>query len=339
MPKKYMLLSLLLSANLFAASTTTTTKSTTTQPSTTFTETTASPRIPAVTCMEKNGLFGYASFLYWQSGFNAATVTTDVTGPANGVALNYQDHSLKFAFNPGFKLGIGANLQHDGWSPIVLWTYMHSSPSQSWTSADHSLLNDLNLDSSVPASIFGANEVNTKWHLNFNAIDLEIGKDLPLSPFYMSRMFGSLKLASVNNQLIVNYNGLVNTTTGLPSANQAYTSKNQSWLVGPRVGTNVYFGIVKDFSFMATVATYVFACMAEPKVTTYAGAGKRQTSSQTSIAPGFDLYLGFNYGHCFAKKAYVNFSAGYEFQYYGAAISQFQSLSFNGLNATVLVNF
>ncbi len=362
MSKKYALLSLLLSANLFAApakAPTMTQTTTCTGASCNKTVTTTDMQLPAISCLNKNGPFAFASFLYWQSGFNDAIITSEATPVGTGgVAFDLNDQSLDFDFNPGVKAGLGWNLEHDGWSPIVLWTYMHSSPSQTWTSATPNLVTALNLPatSGLFTELLGENvpagtNVQANWHLNFNAIDFELGKDLALSPYFLTRMFGSLKVGSVNNNLIVNYTGVSTATGAWPD--QIYTASNQSWIVGPRVGSNINFGIGKNFSFMATVATYVYACIFEPEVTSgvtlpdFAGGGllagfpvgHHETTSQTSLEPGFDLYFGFNWGHCFPNKAYLNLSAGYEFQYYGAVINQFQSLSFNGLNASVMLDF
>ena len=285
------------------------------------------------------------SFTYWQSRYNDAIITSEITPVAGntGIASQANDKLLPFSFNPGFKIGVGTNLDKLGWSPMIMWTYMHSSPSKKWTSGSHNLLADLML-SSAPGNTLLSNNVQAKWNLNFNAIDIEFGKETPVSSYFMTRMFGSIKLASISNKLNVTYKNIVDAKAN-NWADESYKATNQSWLVGPRGGTNIYFGLAKDFGFMATTATYVYACMLNPEVTksiaTPLGTpiGSIEKTKDTNIGAGFDLYLGLNWGHCFKNKGYMNVSAGYEFQYYGAVISEVLPLSFNGLNASVVFEF
>jgi hypothetical protein len=314
-------------------------------------------------CLDKNGPFVIASFLYWGSQMTEGVVTSEYTPVgSNGIAFNLSDKTIPTHYNPGFKVGIGSTMKKGTWSPMVLWTYMHSSPSKTWTSADHSLICDFALpvtqayQSPLGGDILpGANVVHADWTLNFNSVDLEMGKTFVVSDDFAIRPFGCVKLASVFNKFQVSYIDVQSTTPFGQSlwADQFVTKENKAYLVGPRGGVNNYFRFAKDFGFLASVATSLLAVIDNPTVKANVSVptspltllpagtpiGNKQSRRETNLQPQFDLFMGFDWGHCFKNKTYVNIAVGYEMQWYAATINAMQSLNMYGLTVDFLFDF
>jgi hypothetical protein len=313
--------------------------------------------IPAAyACLERNGPFVIASFLYWGNQMSEGVVTSEYTAVGtNGIAYNLKDYSIPAHYNPGFKVGVGATLKEGMWSPMVLWTYMHSNPNKTWDSTTHSLITDLtspvlnNYQFTLDGeTLIGANNVQASWTLNFNSIDVEMGRTFIVGEDFIVRPFGCVKLGSVLNKLDVTYSNLLNLNSAATWPNQTVVKKNQAWLVGPRVGVNNYFRFVKDFGIIASVATSLLAVIDNPKVYTHvtgpaglAGAslGNSETKSETNIQPEFDLFIGLDWGHCFKKATFFSIAVGYEMQWYASVINASQSLNMYGLTVDLLFDF
>ena len=95
---------------------------------------------------------------------------------------------------PGFKIGLGLNLDHGGWDLYAQYTWLHAHNS-------NSISNRLYDRPGVIGQTFGvANEIfilgdraTGSWDLRFNVIDLELGRNFYLDQFMTMRPFIGLK--------------------------------------------------------------------------------------------------------------------------------------------------
>jgi len=103
-------------------------------------------------------------------------------------------------WSPGFKVGLGLNMGHDGWDVYTQYTWLNSS-------SDRTLDSDVYLRlypfpaAAVPGIQQAAalaekgkiDKISSDWSLRFNVIDLELGRNFYLSQFLTMRPFIGLK--------------------------------------------------------------------------------------------------------------------------------------------------
>src|SRR5262249_37445560 len=126
------------------------------------------------------------SFIYWhvsQEGMDLVHVppvsTTDPLTSNNGSVA-----SQNFNYKPGFKVGLGFNLDHDGWRFCAEYTWLHQTSSGSatpptlptlapgtWTGSDW-----------FPVAVLStasAASMSSSWKVNFDMLDVLVSR-----PFY-----------------------------------------------------------------------------------------------------------------------------------------------------------
>ena len=148
-------------------------------------------------------VFITADFIWWkavQEGTDYAT--TGVAGfdyqSQQNQLLNVSrghERSVGRDWAPGFKVGLGLNLSHDGWDIYAEYTWLRPSNSSS-LSADNVLSKTVVVQDGPNAR---ANRATANWDLDFNVIDVELGRNFYLSQFLTMRPFIGLK-ATWQNQ-------------------------------------------------------------------------------------------------------------------------------------------
>ena len=197
----------------------------------------AGPRV--VHCAD---LFITADFIWWYalqegnvyfaSGFQDPQ-RTDLDAPRGRVAEVGRDWS------PGFKVGIGLNLAHDGWDIYAEYTWLHAH--------DHDSL------TIQPIAIFrGMRIISADWHLHFNVIDVELGRNFYLNQFLTMRPFIGLKGTWQEQDLQLNERLADNTVIDfLPAHLHQHTDV---WGIGVRGGFNIAWYMTKSWSIYGDFA-------------------------------------------------------------------------------------
>jgi len=124
-------------------------------------------------------LFVSGDFIYWtarEEGLDYASsgITTGGTTSYKGTT-----HHPDFGYEPGFKAGVGLNMDHDGWDLYAHYTWFHSGKRTSSVSTTGDLLPLWETTSSAfnqPVVSGGAH-----WRLAFNVVDLELGRNFFVS--------------------------------------------------------------------------------------------------------------------------------------------------------------
>ena len=211
-------------------------------------------------------VFITADFIWWkatQEGLEYASTGVSIGGAdPNDVFANVptgKTASVGKDWAPGFKVGLGLNLSHDGWDLYAQYTWLHAS--------DHSSLSRANDQVSVAYLILGndgptvsADRVSSNWDLHFNVIDLELGRNFYLSQFLTMRPFIGFKgtwqdqdqktRAYSNNFVIDVDNGNDVAVTG-PARSHLSTDV---WGIGVRGGLNVSWYMAKSWSIYGDLA-------------------------------------------------------------------------------------
>ncbi|MCB1107816.1 MAG: MOMP family protein [Chlamydiia bacterium] len=198
-----------------------------------------------------------ADFIYWkvrQDGLQYAVKGIEDTG--NPVTTKGKIYEPDFGGEPGFRVGLGLNLAHDGWDLLLKYTWLYASADDRisggltddtirpfWT---HSLVGFLN---------GGVTRATSEWDLRMNVLDLEWGRNYYISRFLTLRPFFGFKGFWSKEDFNVRYRGLVLSQAGDNVVGSTLVHLNQdTWGFGIRFGTNTAWYFARNWSAYADLA-------------------------------------------------------------------------------------
>lgn len=207
---------------------------------------------PAASPRVENGadVFLTADFIYWsvrEEGLAFATSGFAPGGVGTTTLSKGQTYYPGFRWRPGFKVGLGLDLGHDGWDIYAQYTWMnapkHTRTATSTTDSNNELVSTWVFD---PANeMQSVNYASGAWSLNFNTADLDIGRQYFISHYLVLRPFVGLK-ASWQKQRNTAYYQETVTTTSYTATN--LSMKERFFGIGLRSGLNANFHFDKNWS-------------------------------------------------------------------------------------------
>jgi hypothetical protein len=267
-----------------------------------------------------------ADFIYWQATQNGLEYAVNFVNGGESVSQG-TTHNPKFTFNPGFKVGLGLQLGHDGWDVMAQYSWYNSSDSTDRT---------VNSDSSetfvtqfpaqntiggftVPLGSPSISSASTRWGMRYNDIDFEIGRNYFISQYLTLRPFSGLKAAWINQDWHTPYY--------LYGSDYNWTiDQNQkSFGIGLRTGMNGAWEFCKNFSIYGNTAFSVLSTRfknqySETDYATIDSVGElyaNLNSVLNTIQPVIELGMGVSYDYWFNDDMYhFGISAGWEMQYW-----------------------
>ncbi|QVL58000.1 MAG: hypothetical protein KFB93_02655 [Simkaniaceae bacterium] len=236
-------------------------------------------------------VFLTADFIYWtirQDGMFYA-----VSGAGTG-ASGGKVHDLDWKWEPGFKVGLGFNLPHDGWDLFAEYTWVRSNISDSKTqsAATSTLIPYWNVTGFIAGTLTKA---QADWDVHYNNVTLDLGRNAYLSQYMKLRLFAGLQAAWINQDYSAQFD-LETNESGKTKLTQDF------WGIGLRAGLNNTFQFTKNWSFFADL--YLALLWGEfdldRKDSVTSRAGVTNDTLKTSVSPWTeepvaDLAAGFRY--------------------------------------------
>src|SRR3989344_299874 len=310
-------------------------------------------------CTCKDGWVAFADFLWWQAGeeqgiryaFNNSSEILD-----HGSIV-----TLDTSSDPGVRLGVGYNLNHDQWDLVGYWTYYHNSSTDSLSVPT----NDVNLGlipiflNAVP---FNVGFIKTVWKLNYNAFNVDLGRAFYVSNALALRPYISSETVWIHRWFAADAKSQ---NPGLPllaiDTPGKYRTRIKYWGTGPRLGMNTkwYFGGTK-FHFLSNLAfSLLYGKGKSHAMTSQAVNGiPDQTGVDLSeecwaVVPHMQLMLALGWEKCFCNdQFFTNFFVGWELNEFwhlasimlpsgfsAASTSSGESIYMQGLTARIQCEF
>jgi len=254
-----------------------------------------------------------ADFIYWnvrQTGLEYAAL-----GIATAtVPLTKGDvYTPNFEWSPGFKVGLGLDLPHDGWDLYANYTWIHSHAHNSTGPAAPYLLdmaiflafNGLTGDTVIQ-------NTSDNWKFRFNNIDLELGKTIFLPKHFLVRPYFGLKGTWQDNDVLATFNF---STIGTFKDHV----RNEVWGIGLRGGLFSRWDFVKHWGIYGNFAasTLWLGNEASRNATKSIPSAKILDMNETthSVLPVLEMGIGLSFDTGMANDRYhFTLSAGWEFQ-------------------------
>lgn len=225
-------------------------------------------------------IFITADFIYWkvnQEGTAYATSGVGTGSMASDVLFSTEKGKVRSAgkdWSPGFKVGIGLNLSHDGWDLYTQYTWLRPSNSsrvsRSYNAATGEGVVSLQTPntndgpyggSSGEGSLYRWDRASSYWKLCFNVIDLELGRNFYLSQFLTMRPFiglkGTWQSQDFKTRLFLSDGidvGLSLEQDGLLSGPYHINYDNDVWGIGIRPGFNIAWYMSTNWSIYGNMA-------------------------------------------------------------------------------------
>lgn len=209
-------------------------------------------------------VFITADFIWWKATQDGTRYgmsglkTNSTLATAHDSAVKGKAKQVAEAWAPGFKIGLGLNLSHDGWDLYAEYTWLRPDSSNSISGN----VVGLALEGSGQVGPFSpVDRASGKWDLDFNAIDVELGRNFYLSQFLTMRPFIGLKGTWQDQSVKLRFESTeFELGSQIGAAGIAVTGPyrstwhNDTWGLGVRSGFNTAWYMAKSWSFYGNLA-------------------------------------------------------------------------------------
>jgi hypothetical protein len=279
-------------------------------------------------------LFISADFIYWkayQNGLeyaNSAVAADPTTPPATLAQGSYA--TPKGEFQPGFKVGLGLEFEHDGWDLFAQYTWLAPTSKTTSTVAPtapnglYAVVGSLAAGNALGVGPASLSSASAKFTMHYNVVDLEVGRNFFLSRYMTLRPHFGLKADWITQRMNVSQDFLGVEFSGLYNSEQS-NHKLKTWGLGIRCGLDPVWhfsrswGMYGEFAFSALYSRF----KNKGTDTLYTGAAQTGTTAQYAngrqsyhgVTPVLELGLGLSYMGWFYDEAYMlEVKAGWEEQ-------------------------
>lgn len=209
----------------------------------------------------------------------------------------------------GFRVGLGANTVWDGWDIYLAYTRFSNS------AKDKVCADDCKCKFIIPVYTTPLSELlfgavccaGSKWKLQLDMLDLEIGREFYTSKYVTLRPFWGVRGARVNQRHNICYQGGVPSILNLLGsalidlagaflgfdfdfgmAKQEFELRNKFTGAGPRIGLNSTWGLGGGFRFLANAALNLLYGTMDTSVDSLTPYVLKLQLEDLDIAPGID---------------------------------------------------
>lgn len=259
-----------------------------------------------------------ADFIFWTPRMDGLAYS--YTGFGNDINSVSQGavQELQWPWEPGFKIGVGLALDHDGWDVGAQYTWLQADRKDN-QGLNATLAPTWNINEQfsdyTPNTANGMTSIRTagvSWKLSYNVANMELGRNFFVSKFLTMRPFWGLTGAWINQKYKVTYTSPDDVSSIDAISNQM--SNNQDyWGLGLRTGLDTSWRFTNDFSFYGD---FSFSGLWSYFSTTRRDQDKNLVSGATPIVnidtdsafhtvkPLFEMEFGFRYETWLSEEEY-----------------------------------
>ncbi len=205
-------------------------------------------------------IFVTGEFLYWtvREDHLGFALRSGLSSTSTGTATTIHRGTIlhpNWKFSPGFKVGLGMLFDHDGWDIYANYTWLRPRDiEKEVTISSDEGASDLLIDYlwGVGVNFVGTayHTAKTHWNLNFNVIDLELGRNFFVSRYLQMRPYFGLKGTWQEQENHLLFDASLSETRMI----RMCENRMRNWGVGILAGLDTAWHFTKSFSFVAEVA-------------------------------------------------------------------------------------
>lgn len=280
--------------------------------------------------------FVTGSFIYWQPtqdnmeyGLTNTLYQGNVQGATTTRGLNGAYLEQDFKFQPGFKVGLGMNTEHDNWDLFAEYTWLRdksTSSSNGPTTGDILPTRGLfvNADGLLVPNVYTSASQN--WTCNLDFLNLEMGRGCYFGKALTVRPAFGVRGTLIRQKLHNTYTNLNITTSAAVPGISTVQDFVHSWSVGPRAALYSNWLLGSRFRLFGNVAGDATFTQYDIKMNhsfiSKNGSDAGRTASYKAhehdlgvLRGHLEMEIGFGWGSYFDNDNwYFDLSAGYTWQ-------------------------
>ncbi|PCI75111.1 hypothetical protein COB21_06000, partial [Candidatus Aerophobetes bacterium] len=204
-------------------------------------------------------IFVSANYIYWRANLvNSTTLRSGIRPPASAPANASMNEAAPQGevwtpfsnWSSGFKVAAGMDTSHDGFDIRADYTWNRFTKEADFNLSylnGSTVLNALG----THAQLFN----NSNWKLDYNKVDLELGRNYKLSPNLELRSHAGLTGTWQIDREEIRQHSDANNLDGFAFPGNVRVKNHVStWGIGPRVGSNFFWAAFKEFGIYSNVA-------------------------------------------------------------------------------------
>lgn len=270
-------------------------------------------------------------YLYWE-------VEEDQLYPAvlsdqsqvNGLNTNYlTSKNQKFEYTSGFRAGVGYQFGYEKYDVNLAWTYLHPRTTSHFAASGTTSMIAPPFFDQTDSDAPKADSVVSHWHLNFDMLDLELGRKFRIGRRFNLRPNIGLKGGWINQTQKMSYNNVALSQSPIEEYVQGTVNrKNNFEGIGPRVGVDLRYGVGSQFGIFSALSGALLYGNFDLKTKTYltdtsnngiphqGPLAASMTTSDHHMSPTLQILLGVDWSRCIYQKYQIRFGVAYEVQYW-----------------------
>ena len=220
---------------------------------------------------------------------------------------------VDFDFQSGFRVGLGVHLPNDRWDIYINYTRFNPEDEDSAHGSFYPLF--LFQGTGGPRGSF-VSEAHAHWEIEFQNLDVEIGRAFYIAKTLNLRPFFGLKGAWIDQDAHIRYEG------GFIAAEQIFRTyfKNDFKGAGPLLGIESNWILGAGFSFFADLTTALIVGHFDDHQKQYQLNGVEVVNLDSDfnlVSPTVQMIAGLAWDRNFnQERCHVGLSAGFESQYW-----------------------
>lgn len=297
-------------------------------------------------------IFAYGSFIWWnpvQEDMELAI--SDETDTTNLPIVNGKVINMDFKYKPGFKVGLGMNLDQDNWDGVVEYTWLHFTQRQSSGRPAEGILHPT---LPHPENLAEATNTSGRWRTSLDFVNAELARSYYVGTHLTFRTHFGARLSLIDQRFTARYTSR--------ATEQQIRSRNtsNSWGLGPRAGLDSNWLLGLGFRVIGNVSADVL--YTRYNITTKEDDATDPTTLAVNVKdtirylrPHTEFQMGLGWGTYFDNNSWhIDFAASYDFhvfwnqnmfrKFYSSTSEGLSSYSYgdlylHGLTATVRFDF
>ena len=214
---------------------------------------------------EDSNWFLTLDLLYWKPFVGGTEFAYTDNNPQLGYPVKGRTKEMSFDWNWGARVGLGYNFNFDGWDLYANYTHFGGGDSKSVSTGGCNnsvvvpLRGGLCLLNNTPSAFIGT-KAKSQYDIDFDSIDVQLGRNYFLSKMLSMRPFFGAKIAWIDLEQETRYCGstgagthqFCGTTIVQLGPNVVKIKEDSDFKgAGPEVGFNSKWFLAKGFSFFA----------------------------------------------------------------------------------------
>jgi len=279
------------------------------------------------------GLSFTGEFLYWRADMTHIQYVSNQEGTASNGFYDETDgncNEVKMGWSPGFRVGFGYKLPHDGWDIKGAYTYFRTDGEDTTTDYDEDELSPLFLNAgSADEDIELAEPKN---EVALDIVDIDIGRRTQVSESISVRPFVGFRWASIDNSITTMY--YEDFENRIDDDHYYVKMESEADLYGIRAGADLDMKIGHGFGAYGTGAVSLLTGEIDTlwhdheledgglAVQTWYD---HATMTRSVVVPVVQLAGGISYERKMADNINMKLSLGYEINHFIGGVSHFRN--------------